>query len=109
MLFTEATSNDQKNEISGALSATLTELGVKNAKSYTKTSSLSGRRWQNIKGGARLSWNADATVLTLTRYAEGDSYTPTRIVNAGIYLEAILAAGFVAELDGKLVRIFGRK
>jgi hypothetical protein len=108
MLFVDATTTEEKTAISGALAATLTELGVKNAKVYNKTSTLSGRRWKNIKGGSVLSWNVGATVLTLTRYAEGDSFTPTRVVNAGIYLEAILEAGFVAELDGKLVRVLGR-
>jgi hypothetical protein len=108
MLFADLTVED-RNALAKELTAALAEMGVK--KAQTKRINFTTSRPDVVRrfSGIALRWNAEETALVLTRYANGDGWTPTRIVNAGIYLEALQEAGFVAELDGKKVLINGRK
>lgn len=103
---------EEKTAVSNELGQLLGQLGAKNPKRHNITSSLSGRRWVNIKGGCDLRWSKDfegkSIAIVLTRYAEGDQFSPTRVINAGVYLQAIVDAGFIAELTGKTVTITGK-
>lgn len=108
MLFTELETAEAKNILVRELHSILVEAGARNA-TKTRINYTSSRPDRiSIHGGITYKWDADYTVLRVIRWAQGDSFAPNRKINAGIYQEALTAAGFVTEMKGPVLAILGK-
>lgn len=108
MLFTEATTSEEKMAIAREANAILIANGAKKATTNRVSYTTSRPSRVLIHGGITYKWNAAATELTVTRWAEGDSFANSRKVNAGIYQAALEAAGIITELRDKQLIIKGK-
>jgi hypothetical protein len=107
MLFSDATFDDKKTIAREAQSILLAN-GAKSAKKTRVSHGSSRNDSINIHDGLTFNWNSNGTELAIIRWADGDVFTPSRKINAGIYEDLLTASGFIVELQGKNLVIKGK-
>ena len=111
------TAEETKN-LKAQVSATLLEAGFEIAKVHNLNSSH-GRKWQSAQGGFTFrtiegilfhDGTSKPTTIRIRRWAKGaNEFAPSRQLDATVYHNALVAAGFITEVKGKDLFVLGKE
>lgn len=107
ILLAEATAEDKKS-FGRELQAILLANGANHATKTRISHGSSRNDTIHVHGGLTYKWNADASEIIITRWANGDVFTPSRVTSASIYQDLLISVGFIVELKDKTLVVKGK-